>query len=239
MKKLAALLDGFAALPEIDVLTLLAGRRALILAPHPDDESLGCGGLIAAACAANLPPAIAIMTDGAASHPDSREFPPARLRAIREAEATRALRILGLEKGHIRFMRYADAALPATVEAVDRAIAFGRAKQCGIVIGPWAGDPHCDHQAAAAIAFQVSDKTGWPLLSYPIWGLLRDRNDIFDERRSGGWRLNITAHLHRKRRAIAAHQSQYGELILDSPAGFQLPDNLLALSARPFEVYIA
>ena len=43
----------------------------LILAPHPDDESLGCGGLIAACCAAARPPVVAILTDGSQSHPGS------------------------------------------------------------------------------------------------------------------------------------------------------------------------
>ncbi|HEX2943304.1 MAG TPA: PIG-L family deacetylase, partial [Rhodopila sp.] len=44
----------------------------LILAPHPDDESLGCGGLIATAVAAGRAPLVVILTDGAGSHPNSR-----------------------------------------------------------------------------------------------------------------------------------------------------------------------
>jgi LmbE family N-acetylglucosaminyl deacetylase len=238
VKAIGRLLDGFEALPEANIATVLAGRAALILAPHPDDETLGCGGLIAAACAASLPPAVAIMTDGAASHPDSKTFPPARLRGIREAETKRALEILGLGERRILFMRYPDAALTVSADAIARACAFGRAQNCGVIIGPWAADPHCDHQATAAIATAVARATGWPLLSYPVWGWLRDRRDNFDEPRSGGYRLNITPHLAAKQRAIAAHASQYGGLIADSPKGFQLPKNLLNIFARNFEVYI-
>ena len=39
------------ALPNADLDTILGTERPLILAPHADDESLGCGGLIAASCA--------------------------------------------------------------------------------------------------------------------------------------------------------------------------------------------
>jgi hypothetical protein len=42
-----------------------------------------------------------------------------------------------------------------------------------------------------------------------------------------------------KRRAIAAHESQYGALITDSPHGFQLPAELLAIFERDFEVFVA
>ena len=52
-------------LPDADIDTILGGERPLILAPHADDESLGCGGLIAACCERGQPPVVAILTDGA------------------------------------------------------------------------------------------------------------------------------------------------------------------------------
>jgi len=224
----------FAALPEAGLNTVLGGHRALILAPHPDDESLGCGGLIAAACAAGVPPAVVILTDGAASHPDSASHPPARLAALREAEARAALTILGLPEEKIFFLREPDTKLAVHSAIIDRLAGIAAEQKCGVVIGPWAGDPHCDHEAAAMIAEAVAIRGSLRLLSYPVWGWLREEAPL-----AIGWRLDISAHLDVKRRAVAAHASQYGRVILDSPGGFSLPQNLLAIAAKPYEVFLA
>jgi LmbE family N-acetylglucosaminyl deacetylase len=226
--------EQFAALPEAGLSALLGGRPALILAPHPDDESLGCGGLIAAACAAGLPPAVVILTDGAASHPDSTSHPPASLAALREAEAREALSILGLPRENLLFLREPDTKLAAHGALINRLASIAAEQKSGIVIGPWAADPHCDHEAAAAIAEAVAIRAGLRLLSYPVWGWLREAAPP-----ATGWRLNISAQLDVKRRAIAAHASQYGKVILDSPGGFSLPQNLLAIAARNYEVFLA
>ena len=61
-------------------------------------------------------------------------------------------------------------------------------------------------------------------LSIPIWGWTLDADAPIEESTEHGWRLDVTAHLPAKRRAIAAHASQYGGLITDDPRGFQLPD---------------
>ncbi len=240
---MADILAGFMALPMADIHALLRGRRALVLAPHADDESLGCGGFIAAACAAGLSPHVVILTDGAASHPGSVAFPPARLRAVREAEALQAANMLGLPAANLNFLRYPDSQLPASgpgsQDITVSLLKIARAGHCTLLIAPWAGDPHGDHVAAAAIAEAVARRADFQLLSYPLWGWLRNNNDLLDEPRAGGWRLDITAHLSMKTRVIAAHRSQTGDLIADCPNGFILPVDLLAICARPFEVFIA
>jgi LmbE family N-acetylglucosaminyl deacetylase len=53
-----------------------------------------------------------------------------------------------------------------------------------------------------------------------------------------GRRLDISAHLPAKRRAIAAHASQYGGIITDDPAGFQLPSDLLREFDSPWETFL-
>ncbi len=227
-----------AALPAAGIETILAGRRPLILAPHPDDESLGCGGLIAASCAAGLAPVVAILTDGTKSHPDSPRFPPPRLREVREAEARLAVKCLGLPAANLVFLRYEDTKLPASgagfAGAVSEVRGLARVKSCSLLMAPWAHDPHCDHEAAAAIA----SATGLPVLSYPVWGWLRDGGDEVSPP-EGGWRLDISAFMARKQAAIAAHQSQYGDMIDDSPNGFRLQAKLLEIFNRNFETFLA
>ncbi|WP_262895303.1 PIG-L family deacetylase [Hymenobacter lapidiphilus] len=47
----------------------------VVIAPHPDDESLGCGGLLALLARANVPVWCVLMSDGTMSHPNSAKFP--------------------------------------------------------------------------------------------------------------------------------------------------------------------
>jgi LmbE family N-acetylglucosaminyl deacetylase len=243
MRKVSEILASFRNLPEAGLETLLQGQKPLILAPHPDDESLGAGGLIAAACAAGTAPVVIILTDGGASHPGSCSFPPPKLAQLREAEALHATSLLGLPRQNLYFFRQPDGQLAAEGDAfgpmVRQAAAIGTQHGCGLVIGPWGGDPHCDHEAAAAIAAALAEHFNWRLLSYPVWGWLRDGNDFFEEQSQSGWRLDIRAWLPQKAQAIAAHASQYGDLISDSPTGFRLPPELLEIFARNFEVFIA
>lgn len=242
MKSVAEALAIFRALPLTSFAGTLMRQRALVLAPHPDDESLGCGGMIAAACEQGAAPIVVVLTDGAASHPGSRQFPPARLRAVRAAETHQAVAWLGLPAENLVLLRYPDTELPSSGIAFEAACAqvhtIATAAHCSVVLAPWHGDLHCDHQAAARIGLAVATRLRLRLLSYPVWGWLRDGADCVDEDRKGGFRLDITQHLAAKRRAIAAHSSQYGDLITDSPNGFRLPRDLLDIAEQPYEVFI-
>ncbi len=239
MRLVRDILAAFRALPLAGIESLLGSCRPLILAPHPDDESLGCGGLIAAACAAGMPPAVAILTDGAASHPGSRSYPPERLAALRETEARAALSVLGLPAGKLFFLREPDTKLAGRGAVIDRLCDIARLADCRMVIGPWARDPHCDHEAAAAIAEAVAARGGMGRLSYPVWGWLRDGDTLLADASTVGWRLDISRWRNLKAKAIAAHESQYGALITDSPDGFELPKDLLDVFAQPYEVFLA
>ena len=85
------------SLPVADYDAMTGAEPVLVLAPHADDESCGCGGLIAEACARGREIAVTVLTDGTGSHPHSRAYPAPRLRALREAEAREAVAALGLE----------------------------------------------------------------------------------------------------------------------------------------------
>ena len=222
---------------------IIGPGTALILAPHPDDESLGCGGLIAACAAGGRMPLVVILTDGAGSHPNSRQFPPDALRALRAQEAQAATTILGLPSDRLVFLNQPDAAVPQQgprFEAiVATLLALIRAESgCTAILAPWLLDPHCDHEAASRIATAVAADCGIRHVAYPVWGWTLDPQTMVPQEPTPGFRLDITPFLPAKLAAIQAHRSQYGDLISDDPSGFRLPPGLLSVFDTPFETFI-
>ncbi len=214
---------------------------ALILAPHPDDESLGCGGLIASARARGRSISVVFVTDGTGSHPNSKAFPHDRLRDIREAEATTALGFLGVTARDITFLRLPDTDAPSDGILFDLTVArianVARRNGHGSIFAPWRHDPHGDHLAAHLMAAEVARRLSLRHWSYPVWGwTLSDRRRL--EELSRGARLDVRDHLPAKRLAIAAHASQHGRVITDDPGGFQLPADLLSIFDTPYEVFL-
>lgn len=223
-------------------LSAVAPGTVLILAPHADDESLGCGGLIAACCAAGRPPVVVIVTDGAASHPNSPTWPADRLRQQRQAEAIRAVECLGLPRQRIGFMGLPDAAAPHSGpvfgHAVSQLARLVATHGCTTVLAPWRADPHCDHEAAWKMGMALQEHCAIALLAYPVWGWLIPADRELDHDMPVGMRLDISPYRAHKARAIAMHESQYGHLITDDPTAFSLPEDLLAALSSDFEVFV-
>jgi LmbE family N-acetylglucosaminyl deacetylase len=220
---------------------LSALGKVAILAPHPDDESLGCGGLIARLAAIGAPPAIIVVSDGTGSHPNSPSYPPERLRALREEETREAVAALGSPVAPV-FLRLRDTSVPhpgisAFVEAVDRVASALPPGGVDTIAVSFRHDPHCDHQAAFALAAAVIERAGHPvrLLEYVIW------NDEAAATVPAGFRprrLDIAPVLAAKLRAIACHRSQTTDLIADDPGGFRLEPAMLRRFELPWETYL-
>jgi LmbE family N-acetylglucosaminyl deacetylase len=240
--KAAAALARLRALPVRDFADLFGQAPALILAPHPDDESLGCGGTIAEACARGQPPIVAILTDGAMSHPGSVRWAAPRLAAARREEARCALATLGLPTERLLFLDQPDTRAPhagvAFAAVVDRLCEVIGAHGIGTVCATWQGDPHCDHAAAAGIAAATCRRTGARHLAYPVWAWTVPGEAELPTPGDGA-RLDVRAHLAAKRRAVAAHATQHAGLIDDDPGGFALPPEFLALFQGPWETFFA
>ncbi len=230
----------FETFPEGELDDIVGAGSPLIVVPHPDDESLGCGGLIAACCARGTCPVLVVVTDGAGSHPGSATHPPERLRRLREDEMRRAVAALGGRGEDIAFLRLPDRAAPAHGAAFNGAAgAIGRlAAGCTAILAPWQHDPHCDHEAAFLMARRAAAATGLPLACYPVWGWTLPDDLALPEPSPTGWRLAIGRHLPAKSKAISAHASQYSDVIKDDPGGFRLGADFLALFARPYEVFV-
>ncbi|UDL95555.1 PIG-L family deacetylase [Lichenihabitans sp. PAMC28606] len=228
-------LDAINAFPLVEVEGLLRQGPMLVLSPHPDDESLGCGGLIAAACHVGVPVDVLVLTDGAGSHPNSIRYPAKRLAAVRREETEQAARALGLAPEHVGHLGLPDTRAPTSGPDFDTAVATIAAQVAngGIrqMFVTWDQDPHCDHQAAASMARAVAARVpGLALWSYPIWGWHLARDRPVEVAALEGLRLDVSAFQAVKRWAIAAHVSQMTDLIDDDPAGFRFTDTTL----RPF-----
>src|SRR5690606_22301286 len=87
-----------------------AGRSALVISPHPDDETLGCGATIARKLAAGARVTVLMLTDGRHSHRVSA-LSPDELARVRRAEAREAMRRLGLPEDGLRWAGLIDGAV--------------------------------------------------------------------------------------------------------------------------------
>ena len=228
----------------LDPLTLQA-RRLLVIAPHPDDESLGCGGLIASFARDGRQTHTVFVTDGGASHRNSVSWPRARLAAAREAEAAEALAILGAGDHPRSFLRLHDADMakpgtPGHTAATHQLAQIVAAFSPDLVLLPWRRDPHRDHQDSWALADGVLRQLGYvgDRLEYAVW---LDELGTPDQRPAPGEATRVTFDvagvLAMKRAAVAAHLTQTTALITDDPEAFRLTPGTIARLTGPQEPY--
>lgn len=222
-------------------------QQAVVFAPHPDDETLGCGGALALLQQRSIPVHIIVMSDGTQSHPHSKQFFRGRLRDLRERETCDAVEILGLSPAAVTFLRWPDTAVPHPTDrsfavAVDICRRYLLSHSPIMVFVPWQHDQHCDHRATWKIV--QSAIQNWPLslqrprqLVYSIWGSPSAGLTALPAGETG-WRLDIRSVETTKRKAAMAHESQTTNLIHDDPSGFRLTPNMLANLIQPWEIYL-
>ncbi|GAA3934386.1 PIG-L deacetylase family protein [Hymenobacter algoricola] len=218
----------------------------VVVAPHPDDESLGCGGLLALLRQAGQPVSTVLVSDGTMSHPNSRRFPPPARQALRAAELRDALLILGVDSQSTLHLNLPDGGVPTTgaagfAAAVARLREHLTAQRPQTVLVPWRRDPHPDHRATSQLVGAACAGLPTPprVVEYVVWAWERAAAaELPQPGEVRGWRLDITPVLDVKQQAIAAHRSQLTAVIDDDPTGFQLSAAMLAHFAQPFEVYL-
>ncbi len=221
--------------------------RTLVVAPHPDDESLGCGGVIALLRQRGHAVSALFVSDGSMSHPNSKRYPPEARRDLREGEALNALRILNVAPSDIHFLRLPDTRVPVpTSENFDKESALIHRQLARLrpqtVLVPWRRDPHGDHRATWHLLRAAVDQLAVPVrwLEYPIWVWESTLPDDLPTAADGNWwRVDVSASLPQKRRAIAAHVSQTTPLIDDDPEGFTLSPEMINHFTQPYEYFLA
>ena len=213
------------------------GARVVVVAPHPDDEVLGCGGALALLARAGREIVVVGVTDGEASHRGSLAWTPTLLAQRRRAERADGLARLGVS-APARALGMPDGGV-----AQDEAALAGRLSALlrpgDAVFATWRLDGHPDHEAAGRAAAAAAADRGCRLWEFPVWmwhWAMPDDPRVPWERLR---RLAVDADARqRKLRAVAAHGSQ----LVETPAEDRppvLPDWALARLLRPFEVFIA
>jgi len=148
----------------------------VVFAPHQDDETLGCGGLIARKRYEGLPVHVVFITDGSASHSGHPQVGPAEMAILRRGEAREALAILGVETSAIHFLNAADGMLermdPAHREAlIIRIVNLVEELRPKEVFMPCCPDGSTEHDAAFHLLCESLRRshlrpTVW---QYPVW----------------------------------------------------------------------
>ncbi len=208
---------------------------ALIIAPHQDDETLACGGIIARRRNEGLPVHVVFITDGSASHPGHPRLDPPAIAALRREEAMAALAYLGVERVAVHFLNEPDGTLK-TIAAdrrqclVERLTVLLRSIAPGEVFLPCNPDGSSEHDATFGFVLDAIAGAGLrpDIWQYPVWSwwnpvLLLRRWLGSDECRC----LPVEDYMLAKQHAIACYRSQINPLAPDTlPA---LPPDLVEL----------
>ena len=151
-------------------LDLKGVEHLVVVAAHPDDETLMAGGLIALSERAGITIDVVVATDGDASHPLSPTHSTADLVLLRHAEIIAALRLLA-PSAAVHPLGFTDGALATHHEDLVGMLVdlIGLGGASTLLVFTWRGDRHPDHEAAAVAAASAAWRTDARLLEAPIW----------------------------------------------------------------------
>ncbi len=124
--------------------------RTLVFAPHPDDEILGCGGLMTLLVMRGSPVSVIYLTSGEAGSLDKK---PAELAGIREEEARQGLAVLGITD--LLFLNNPDGYLEYSRANLNNIVAIIREKKPELVLAPQGGDDHPDHRVTYQLVIEA------------------------------------------------------------------------------------
>ena len=223
-------------LPEISLAELVpAGSRAVVVAPHPDDEVLASGGMLAMLAARGNPLLVVGVTDGDASHPGSTRWTPEQLADFRHGEALAGLGELGVEPQSYLRLSLPDGHVQShharLVESLGWVLRAG-----DVVLSTWTADGHPDHEATATAVSVACAAAHCKHLQSPVWmwhwAVPGDSRVPWAQMR----RLHLTQNAQRRKKlALQAHASQL--TAQDSGAPPVLSPSAVQRMLRPFEYF--
>jgi len=201
--------------------------RLVVVSPHPDDETLGAGGLIATAALLGMEVMIVSVSDG------ERASDAHDLAATRRAELDAAVGMLAQGSGtiHIDRLHLPDGGLHDVVDEISDHLTT-RLRSNDLVVAPLADDGHSDHVACAEAALSAALANSASLRSFPVWAWHCHEPATSSTRL--GERLDLATEA--ARRKLAATQCFRSQTEGPSPV---VPPRMLVRLQRSFEVYVA
>ncbi len=229
-----------------------ATRSALVLAPHPDDETLGCGATILRKISAGTPVTVAVLTDGRHSH-TSAHLTPEELAQLRRTEMAVAASRLGLPAQAVRWGGFIDGTLR---EREHDVYAFVRDLIAELVpdevYATCAEESHPDHATVGRAARRATGEASVRLLEYPVWlwgsWPLRRGDRLASTATAAGrmlgrrlTKIRSDGYVHAKLHALQAHASQLGrpERVPAEEDWPGLPAFLLTTAGEPAEMFFS
>lgn len=208
----------------------------LIFAPHADDETLGCGGLIAARTTRALPVHVSFITDSGGT--SANESDRRALSLTRQAEALAAIQALQLNNKSVSFLNAPDGRLPllspAEIQVLTERI-HGVVRACSplAIYLPFSGSHSTEHEAAHHLIRSALQSMDWhgQLWEYPVWAWwnpLRFARHAL--RKPAPCFLRLGLLLAQKQMALRCHTSQH-------EPGSALPPILSRLCLGPWEFF--
>ncbi len=216
----------------------ISGRSALIVAPHPDDETFGTGGLIALKRMAGVPVRILFMTGGEASHAACCDTDRELIRSVRRQQASAASARLGLSPDDLIWADFQDGKIPHEGnDGFEHAIVVMseviRRFSPDEIYCPHPADGHPDHIAATRIT-ETAVKRSAPhirIVYYMVWACYNAPYLA-----PGGWQLDARSVYEKKTAAIREYLGQKPALC-GVPWCGRLPEAVIRSARSAIELY--
>jgi len=188
-------------------------RKVLCVQPHPDDNDLAAGGLVAKLSEQGCKVTYVTMTDGEMGtlNPKMR---PEELATIRRTEQKEAAKILGVK--NLIWLNYRDSELKSTIEARNKLISVIRKFRPNVIltVDPWLTyEAHPDHIATGFLAAEAAFFATLPHANSDDMKNGLEPHTVgfiaFYWTRKPNIYVDITDHMKIKLKAVASHKSQF------------------------------
>jgi LmbE family N-acetylglucosaminyl deacetylase len=223
-------------------------KPTIVFAPHQDDETIGCGGVIALKRQQGVPVKVVFLTDGRNCYQGSPAPIPISAEEcvrMRQQEAVTALKTLGVDASDIVFLKHQDSMLgklelaqrQAAIEEIQQLLQQIRPQE---VYLPYYNDMHGDHietynLVSAALKSVDASVDIWQYLIWSLWYPHQYLNDLAENNFVDVRHVAIDSVKQQKNEALRAYRSQYVPIVRNFTA---LPKTFLKFFDSPYELFV-